>query len=392
MTTSLFENTETAFEYQSTPALKKAKFLFQLFGNNTLVNLGTSATNIALSLHLPISSLFKFTVFNHFCGGENFTECTKTIQFLSKFNVGSMLNYGVELKETEEDFEKTILQTLESIGFAGKNKQVKSICIKLTGFGRFGLFEKMDRKEVLSNNEEIELLTVKKRLDRLCIAAKESEVVLYVDAEESWIQDALDGLVEEMMEKYNLQKPVIFNTIQLYRNDRLAFLERSIQVAKSKGYYYGVKIVRGAYMEKERERANEMGYPSPIHTDKLATDKDFNAGMQLCFNHLDIVTVCVASQSEESNLLAISLIDEMNIARNHPNILFAQLLGMGDNITFNMAKAGFNACKYLPYGPVKEVIPYLIRRAQENTSVQGQMGRELKLIITELARRKKAGC
>lgn len=392
MTTSLFENTETAFEYQSTPGLKKAKFLFQLFGNNTLVSLGTSATNIALSLHLPISSLFKITVFNHFCGGENFAECTKTIQFLSKFNVGSMLNYGVELKETEEDFEKTILQTLESIAFAGKNTQVKSICIKLTGFGRFDLFEKMDRKEILSKNEEIELQSIKKRLDRLCVAAKENDVVLYVDAEESWIQDALDGLVEEMMEKYNLQKPVIFNTIQLYRNDRLAFLERSIHIAKSKGYFYGVKIVRGAYMEKERERANAMGYPSPIHVDKPSTDKDFNAGMQLCFNHLDIVTVCVASQSEESNLLAISLIDEMNIARNHPNILFAQLLGMGDNITFNMAKAGFNVCKYLPYGPVKEVIPYLIRRAQENTSVQGQMGRELKLILTELARRKKAGC
>ncbi len=392
MTTSLFENTETAFEYQSTPALKKAKFLFQLFGNNTLVSLGTSATNIALSLHLPISSLFKITVFNHFCGGENFAECTKTIQFLSKFNVGSMLNYGVELKETEEDFEKTILQTLESIAFAGKNTQVKSICIKLTGFGRFDLFEKMDRKEMLSKNEEIELQSIKKRLDRLCVAAKENDVVLYVDAEESWIQDALDGLVEEMMEKYNLQKPVIFNTIQLYRNDRLAFLERSIHIAKSKGYFYGVKIVRGAYMEKERERANAMGYPSPIHVDNPSTDKDFNAGMQLCFNHLNIVTVCVASQSEESNLLAISLIDEMNIARNHPNILFAQLLGMGDNITFNMAKAGFNVCKYLPYGPVKEVIPYLIRRAQENTSVQGQMGRELKLILTELARRKKAGC
>ncbi len=303
-----------------------------------------------------------------------------------------MLNYGVELKETEEDFEKTILQTLESIAFAGKNTQVKSICIKLTGFGRFDLFEKMDRKEMLSKNEAIELQSIKKRLDRLCVAAKENDVVLYVDAEESWIQDALDGLVEEMMEKYNLQKPVIFNTIQLYRNDRLAFLERSIHIAKSKGYFYGVKIVRGAYMEKERERANAMGYPSPIHIDKHATDKDFNAGMQLCFNHLDIVTVCVASQSEESNLLAISLIDEMNIARNHPNILFAQLLGMGDNITFNMAKAGFNVCKYLPYGPVKEVIPYLIRRAQENTSVQGQMGRELKLILTELARRKKAGC
>ncbi len=392
MTTSLFENTETAFVHQTTPALKKAKFLFQLFGNNTLVNLGTSATNIALSLHLPISSLFKITVFNHFCGGENFAECTNTIQFLSQFNVGSMLNYGVELKETEDDFEKTILQTLESIAFAGKNKQVKSICIKLTGFGRFGLFEKMDRKEALSKNEEEELQAVKNRFNRLCASAKQNDVVLYVDAEESWIQDALDGLVDEMMAKYNQQKPILFNTVQLYRNDRLAFLEQSIKTAKSKGFYYGVKIVRGAYMEKERERAIEMGYPSPIHVDKSTTDKDFNAGMQLCFTNLDIVTVCVASQSEESNLLAISLIDEMNIARNHSNILFAQLLGMGDNITFNMAKAGFNVCKYLPYGPVKEVIPYLIRRAQENTSVQGQMGRELKLIHTELARRKKAGC
>ncbi|MBP6731518.1 MAG: proline dehydrogenase family protein [Chitinophagales bacterium] len=387
----IFEDTETAYATKSTAELKKAKLMFQLMANNGLVNLGGSLATLALSLRLPVSPLFRFTVYNHFCGGETFEECKDTIRGLQESNVGVLLNYGVELKETEEDFDKTIAHNIEALEFAGKNKAVKALCIKITGFGRFALFEKIQNKEKLTVSERKEVLRVKKRFDKLCHVAQKNEVALYVDAEESWIQNPLDELVEEMMEKYNREQCVVFNTFQLYRWDRLDYLKEQIEKARAGNYLLGAKLVRGAYMEKERARAKELGYKSPISPNKKAVDRDFDEAVNICFDNLDALFVCVASQSEDSNLLAIQLIDKKKIDRNSDRILFSQLYGMGDNLTFNLAKLGLHATKYLPYGPVKDVIPYLIRRAQENTSVSGQTTRELSLIKKEIKRRKGRG-
>lgn len=383
----IFENTETAFALKTDFELQKAKTLFSLVGSPALVNIGSGAANLALSLHLPVSFLFRHSIYNHFCGGETFDECKTTIEHLAKSEVGVLLNYGVELKETEEDFDKTIAKNLEAIEFAGKNRMVKALCIKITGFGRFGLFEKVQIGEQLTAKENAELKRVKQRFEQLCATAAKLNVALYVDAEESWIQDPLDSMVEEMMMKYNQSFCVVYNTFQIYRWDRLAYLKEKTQKAIEGNYLLGAKLVRGAYMEKERERAEELGYPSPIHENKEAVDKDFNEAVSWCFNHLQHVYVCVASQSEESNLLAIALLKNKN-DEEKSRVLFSQLYGMGDNITFNLAKYGFQATKYLPYGPVKDVVPYLIRRAQENTSVAGQTGRELLLIKRELVRRK----
>ena len=385
----IFDNTQTAFAAKTDLQLAKAKLLFQLFGVQPLVNFGSAFTSLSMAIGLPISPLYKYSVYNHFCGGETFAECKKKIKELDSFKVGSMLNYGVELKETEEDFEKTLSHTIEAINFAEENHSVKSICTKITGFGRFALLEKVHAKEKLNKEEEKEFNKIKQRLNRICKAAHEKNVVLYIDAEESWIQDPLDEMVDEMMQAYNKESAIIYNTYQLYRSDRLSFLKKSYEASKKQGYILGAKVVRGAYMEKERERAEKLGYPSPIHENKNNVDKDFNEAVEFCLQHLSDIAVCIASQSEESNRLAIKLMQRLNIPLNHSGVYFSQLYGMGDNITFNLAKFGCNACKYLPYGPVKDVIPYLIRRAQENSSISGQMGRELNLVNTEIKRRKK---
>ncbi|MCX6199390.1 MAG: proline dehydrogenase family protein [Bacteroidetes bacterium] len=385
----IFEDTETAFANLSSGDLQKAKALFTLVGNNSLVNVGSALANIALSLHLPVSPLFKFSVYNHFCGGETFKECKKTIQKLAESNIGVLLNYGVELKETEEDFDTTIAKNLEAIEFAGQNKSVKAVCIKITGFARFGLFEKIQQNEKLNAEEKKEFALVKKRFDKLCKSAVENEVALYIDAEESWIQHPLDKMVEEMMQVYNGHNCTVFNTFQMYRCDRLEYLQQQIEKAKTENYFLGAKLVRGAYMEKERERATELNYNSPIHKNKKAVDKDFDEAIKICLSNVEHVYSCVASHSEPSNFYAMIQMDKMKIERHSNKVLFSQLYGMGNNMTFNQAKLGFNATKYLPYGPVRDVIPYLMRRAQENTSVAGQTGRELSLIKKEMKRRKE---
>lgn len=385
----IFEDTEVAFAGKTNAELRKIKALFAMMSNNALVRMGSSVANLSLSLHLPVSLLFKWTVYNQFCGGETFDECKKTISLLEERNVGIFLNYGVELKASDKDFDKTIDKNIEALEFAGKNKAVKALCIKITGFGRIDLFEKIQNNNELDVDEVKEFQRVKKRLEKLCGFAAKNEVPLYFDAEESWIQDVLDNMVEEMMAKHNRDTCIVFNTFQLYRHDRLAYLEAQIEKAKASGYMLGAKLVRGAYMEKERQRAKDMGYPSPIHKNRKEVDKDFNGSIDLCLDNLDNLYVCVASQSEPSNLLAVELIEKKKIKYNNERILFSQLFGMGDNITFNLAEHGFNATKYLPYGPVRDVIPYLIRRAEENTSVAGQTTRELALVNKEIARRKR---
>ncbi|MBL0308960.1 MAG: proline dehydrogenase family protein [Bacteroidetes bacterium] len=385
----IFDNTEVAFLDKSTAELRKAKVLFQLVGNNLLVKVGSSLAQLALTLHLPVSALFRWTVYDHFCGGETFEECKKTIEALNHRGVGALLNYGVELKETEEDFDKTIQKNLEALQFGGKNKSVKGLCLKLTGLGKHSLFEKVQSKEKLNREEQEEFKRFRERFILLCDAAASNDTPLYVDAEESWIQDALDTLVEEMMAKHNRKQCVINNTFQLYRWDRLAYLQSQIEKAKAGQYILGAKLVRGAYMEIERERAEEKGYQSPIHENKDAVDKDFDEAVNQCLSHLDSVSVCVASQSEESIYRTMQAMENKKLERHHSHVSFSQLYGMGDSITFNLAKLKFNSTKYLPYGPVQEVIPYLIRRAQENTSVAGQTGRELVLLQEEINRRQK---
>lgn len=388
MSEPLFSDTRQAFAHKSDRELKHAANLFQLMGYPWLVNAGARLTSLALACRLPLTSLYRYTVYEQFCGGETFDECKQVIENLSRSGVKAMLNYGVELKESEADFEATVQQNLQAIAFAGKNPGSDVVCIKITGFGRFGLFEKMQEGRSLTAEEKEEYTRVEQRFIRLAEAAAQAGAVLFTDAEESWIQDPLDELTTAMMRRFNRSRAVIYNTFQMYRHDRLAYLKSILAQAQAEGWKAGAKLVRGAYMEKERERAAAMSYPSPIHRNKAAVDHDFNEAVELCLDQADHTAVCIASQSESSCALAAEMIDRKGIARNHPGLSFSQLYGMGDNITFILAGKGFNAYKYLPYGPVKEVIPYLIRRARENTSVAGQVGRELRLLREEMKRRK----
>lgn len=385
----IFENTQSAFAAKSDTALQKAKALFSVVGNNLFVRAGSSLAMLALKLHLPVSPVFKWTVYDHFCGGETFEECKLTIEALQKAGVGVLLNYGVELKESEADFDKALKKNTEAIEFAGVNRAVTAVCLKPTGFARMALLEKVQKEEKLSAAEQKEWHRVQQRFEELCQVADRKNVMLYLDAEETWIQDALDNMVEDLMSRFNREKCVVCNTLQMYRWDRIAYLNEQIKKAKAGGYYLGLKLVRGAYMEIERERAAEMNYKSPIHENKQKVDADFDKAVEVCLDHHEWVYTCVASQNEYSNLRAMREMLQRKIDPKTEKVVFSQLYGMGDNVTFNQAQAGFNATKYLPYGSVKEVIPYLIRRAQENTSVAGQTGRELALINKEIKRRKK---
>lgn len=383
-----FDNTQIAFQSLSNFELKKAHFLFQVFQNQFLVKVGSSFTEYALHWGLPIGPFVKPTIFKHFCSGENLEESTILIRALAQKNVGVLLNYGVEAKETDEEYEKSIQQSLKAIRLAGTEKNIKAVCIKLTGFGRIALFEKLQQKATLSDSEQAELDQINTRFDILCEAALSNDVAIYIDAEESWIQNPIDEMTLIRMKKYNQKKAIVCNTYQLYRNDKLTDLRQEIELAKKEKFILGVKIVRGAYVEKEAEYATAHQAKSPIHATKAGSDADFNEALQLCIDNIESVSVCVASHNEESCLLLTTILANKNIPFNHPHICVSQLYGMGDHITYNLLSLGLNCTKYMPYGPIKEVIPYLIRRAQENGSVNGQMGRELKLLKTEIQRRR----
>ena len=384
-----FDHTENAFAYKSDKELRKSNFLFKLINNNMLVNIGTRLTPLAFNLHLPINSIVKSTIFNHFCGGENLNESLSVIEKLARFNVGTILDYGVEGKQSDKDFDHAVEEFIKAIKFAGGNKNIPFLSLKITGIARLSLLEKIAGNESLTEPETVEWNRVKGRMHRICKCAFDNGKSMMIDAEETWIQQPVDDLVEEMSRFYNKERAVVYNTIQHYRHDRIAFLKTALLKAHSEKYILAVKLVRGAYMEKERARAKKMNYPSPINPDKASTDKDYNEGVQFCLTNLNDISFCVASHNENSNLLAANYLLEKNLPANHPHVHFSQLLGMSDHITFNLAKAGFNVTKYVPYGPVKDVVPYLMRRAQENTSVSGQMGRELSLLKKEIARRKK---
>ncbi len=384
----LFDNTEVAFALKSDSELERAYFLFRLIKSEPLVKIGTAVTKFALKSALPVEGLIRSTVFDHFCGGVNESDCMPLIDRMHEKHVCSVLDYSVEGKEEEEQFDLALEKTLTIIAFVEEKDAIPFAVFKPTGFGRFELYRKISEGEELSQREEQEWDRVVQRYEKVAKACNERGIALLVDAEESWMQKAADDLVEELMEKYNKKKPVVFGTLQLYRHDRFAYLVELHERAKKRGYKIGMKLVRGAYMEKERERAEEKHYPSPICVDKKSTDENFNQVMKYMFDHLDDMSIFCGTHNEESSYLLMDLIEKSGISKDDPRIWFGQLFGMSDNISFNLAHEGYNVAKYLPFGPVKDVMPYLIRRAEENTSVAGQTNRELDLITKEKKRRR----
>ena len=383
-----FSNTEIAFKDKTEKELRRAFLLFKFISYPILLKIGKPLLNIALWLNLPVEGIIKATVFNHFCGGENLSETEKTIERLSKNKVKGIPDYSVEGKESEEDFERVTNEIIKIIEFVKGNINTPFVVFKPTGIGRFALLEIINSNNRLTPEEEDEYKKIRKRIDRICNAASQANVRVMIDAEESWIQDAIDLMTEEMMKKYNREKAVVYNTLQLYRHDRLAFLKSTVEKAKSENWFPAFKLVRGAYMEKERERAAKMGYTSPIHKNKNDADHDYNSALDYCVDHFPFVSVFAGTHNEESSLHLVKKMVEKKIERADEGIYFSQLFGMSDNISFNLGSEGYNVAKYIPYGPVKDVMPYLIRRAEENTSVAGQTGRELKLITSEISRRK----
>lgn len=380
-----FDNTENAFKAKSNSDLKQSYWLFKLVGNPSLVKMGAKLA--PLGLNLGFKGLIKNTIFKQFVGGETIHECDTTIAELGKFNIGTILDYSVEGKETESDFEACKKETIETIHKAKGNSFIPFCVFKVTGLARFDLLVKVSANETLTTAEQEEYSRVKQRVTAICQEASRANQPLFIDAEESWIQPAIDALADENMALFNQQSVIIYNTFQLYRKDRLTFLKETITNAKSKGYFVGAKLVRGAYMEKERERATAKNYPSPIQETKSDSDKDYNLALEECVKHISMMGLCAGTHNEESSMYLVKLMQENQIAINDKRIYFSQLFGMSDHISYNLSIAGYNVCKYVPYGPVKEVLPYLIRRAQENTSVKGQTGRELNLIIKEKNRR-----
>lgn len=383
-----FQDTATAFADKSNAELKEKYWLFRTMGSQSLVNFGTSLTNFALSIHLPIKTLIKKTIFRQFCGGETIAECEPTIKNLGKSHIGTILDYSVEGKSEEEDFGRTKEEIIETIKRADSDENIPFAVFKVTGVAPLGTLEKVSSGIELTDKGRSKWQRIQDRVDAICKFAHSLEQPVFIDAEESWIQNAIDLLADTMMEKYNREKPIVFNTIQLYRHDRLEFLKSSHRKAKEKGYLLAVKLVRGAYMEKERSRAEEMNYPSPIQPDKQATDRDYDLAIDYCLENIKDIAFVAGTHNEKSVQMLAQKMEERKIRHDHPHVFFSQLYGMSDNLSYVLADNKYNVSKYVPYGPVEDAVPYLIRRAKENTSVMGQMSRELDLIDKELKRRK----
>ena len=384
----IFNNTEVAFSLKSDTELDRAYFLFKMIANQPLVRIGTAVTNFALKANLPVEGLIRATVFDHFCGGVNEEDCLSVVDKMYTKGVSSVLDYSVEGKEEENQFDAALKMTLKTIEFAKERLAIPFAVFKPTGFGRFELYEKLGEKQTLTTEEQVEWNRVVARFDIVCSEAHKKNVALLIDGEESWMQEAADDLVMEMMRKYNKEKAIVFNTLQLYRWDRLNYLKKLHEQAKNEGFYIGMKLVRGAYMEKEIVRSIEKGYPSPICDTKDDTDKNYDTTVRYMTDHLDRMSIFAGTHNELSVYKLMDIMQEKGVKTNDDKIWFGQLYGMSDNISYNLAANGYNVAKYLPFGPVKDVMPYLIRRAEENTSVAGQTSRELEMIKTERKRRK----
>lgn len=387
-------NTENAFAYKSNKDLRKAKWLFSVIQNPWIVSLGTRLTPMLMKSGLPINGIIRNTIFNQFVGGETLEESARVTKMLGAYGVQVILDYGVEAKEGDESFDEVTEQFIRAIEFAATQDNVPFVSVKLTGLSSMHLLERLNEAPRLrsgvhdSESDDAAWSKLKERMFAICDVAEENGVGILIDAEETWIQDPIDRLAMELMAIYNKGKVVVYNTFQLYRSDRLRFLQLSHKIAAEGNFILGAKLVRGAYMEKERARAEKLGYPSPIQVDKSATDADFDKAVTYCVEHIDKIALIVASHNEASNLNCAQLMQSKGLENKHPHIHFSQLYGMSDHITFNMASEGYKVSKYLPFGPLQDVVPYLMRRAQENSSVNGQTNRELLLIRQEIARRK----
>lgn len=384
----IFNNTEIAFSLKSDTELERASFLFKLIASQPLVKIGTAVTNFALKAHLPVEGLIRSTVFDHFCGGINENDCLRVVDNMFTKGVSSVLDYSVEGKEEDAQFDAALAMTLKTIEFAKEREAIPFAVFKPTGFGRTDLYIKVSEKATLTPAEQEDWNRVVARFDLACKTAFEKDVLLLIDAEESWMQDAADAIVTNMMQKYNKEKAIVFNTLQLYRWDRLDYLKELHKQANTEGFFIGMKLVRGAYLEKENEKAAEKGVKSPICVTKEATDINYDATVIYMIENLDRMSIFAGTHNEESSYKLMELMNQRGIAKDDKRIFFGQLLGMSDNISFNLAANGYNVAKYLPFGPVRDVMPYLIRRAEENTSVAGQTSRELTLIKKEKERRK----
>ena len=382
-----FENTEIAFKSKSDSQLKKAYWLFKIISYPFIVKMGKFVTPIALKLRLPIKGLIKSTIFSQFCGGESIEECSITIENLGKFGVGTILDYSVEGQESLEEVENTVQEIIKTIERGANDPNIPFAVFKVTGIASFSLLEKASSNATLTVNEQKEFEEIEKRVERICKKAFDCNLPVFIDAEESWIQQAIDDIAFKMMCKFNLERAIVYNTLQMYRWDRLDYLKFCLDEAKNHRIIYGVKLVRGAYMEKERLRAERLGYKSPIQATKEDSDKDFNAALEFICENQEFFAICAGTHNEKSSLLLTQLMEKNAISSTNNRFYFAQLLGMSDHISFNLSNSKFNVAKYVPYGPVKEVLPYLLRRADENTSVAGQTGRELSLIQSEKRRR-----
>lgn len=387
ITRKIFNDTETAFSLKTNSELDRAIFLFETIDRPFMVKIGTAATKLALKLHLPVEPLIKKTIFNQFCGGTTEEDCIPAIEKMYSKKVHGVLDYSVEGKEKESEFDKAIDRKINIVKFIKGKKELPFAVFKPTGIGRFAIWQKVSEKAELNAAEATEWENIRTRVENICEAAYKNNIVLLADAEESWMQGSVDALIEEMMLKYNKEKAIIFNTLQCYRWDRLQYLKDLHKRGVDQGFKVGAKLVRGAYLEKENERAKKMGYLSPICETKEATDVCFNSCVTYCLDHLEDLSVYIGSHNEVSNYLALQIMEEKGIANNDERVWFAQLYGMGEHISYNLAKKGYNVAKLVPFGPVRQVVPYLIRRAEENTSVKGQTGRELSLLYEERKRR-----
>ncbi|MEM0939571.1 MAG: proline dehydrogenase family protein [Bacteroidota bacterium] len=384
-----FDDSKTAFAYKSTTDLRKSHFVFSIMGKPWMVDLGTWLTNFALSIKLPVKGIIRYTLFDQFCGGESIIECGATIQHLGNENVHTILDYSVEGLKNEDGYNDVKKEALKVVDYASTNNNIPFCVLKLSGLGPTELMAKAQNDEKLFELEKTKLYYCEHRVDEIISKAAEKGLMVMIDAEESWFQNFIDGVAYRMMEKYNKERIVVFNTYQLYRHDVLDRMKRGLSRAENGDYHLGVKLVRGAYMEKERERAEEMGYESPIHEKKKGVDEDYDTALEICIKCIGRVGVCVGTHNEDSCKHMVHLMDEYGISPGDKRIYFAQLLGMSDNISFKLAGLGYNVAKYVPYGPVEKVLPYLFRRAEENSSIAGQSRREYTLVKKELKRRKQ---
>lgn len=387
----LFDDTHTAFESKSDNDLRKAHFLFKMIANPFLTKFGTAVFKIPFATQIPlVKPMIRKTIYKQFVGGETTAECLRVAKDLSQYGVSSIMDYSVEGQTQEEEFDSVKNEILKLIEIAKNNPQeIPFVVFKPTAFGKIDLYEKVGKNQPMNEEEKISWEKIRNRFEEVCKKGFEADVTMMVDAEESWMQDSADDLVDEMMQKYNKEKCVVCNTLQMYRHDRLDYLQKIYEKAEAGNYILGFKVVRGAYMEKERARAEAENYPSPIQPDKASTDKDYNAALEFIVKHNHRISLFAGTHNEHSSELLTQLMKDNNIENGHHKIWFGQLFGMSDNISFKLGNMGYNIAKYLPYGPIKEVMPYLIRRAQENTSVAGQTGRELSLIEKEIKRRKQ---